>query len=391
MSKILIIGCGSIASALIPLLKSDSEFCEYEISIVSPEVDSPHQLIAFGIDHRCVWLTEDNYDEVLSEFNLQPMDIVLNLAVFVDSISIIKWCDPRGVLYLDTCIEPWRYGDTDTNAGARINALSIESRPTSVIAHGANPGLISHILKYALEDLSGVPFYRGVARDIGVHRIQISEHDTQYSDDELTGFCNTWSVNGFISEGFQRAEIGGWSDSGSSCVIGNTGIYRTNGFDTGSVTRTPLSSDYVDSFCISHHEASSIADLLTVDSYSPIVYYSYRPCIHAIKSIVDKDFRVGKVLKNELAGGSDALGVLIQMKTGEQYWYGSVVSLEFAREVLPENNATSLQVVAGIIGAMRYMVQYPSLGVIEAEDIPHKQILADAVKIIGELTIEKFS
>jgi homospermidine synthase len=90
-----------------------------------------------------------------------------------------------------------------------------------VVAHGANPGVITHLLKAGLMELAlqldhPLPETRGgvdwarLCMELGIKVIHFAERDTQRShrpkeDDE---FVNTWSVEGFISEGSQPAELG---------------------------------------------------------------------------------------------------------------------------------------------------------------------------------------
>ena len=89
-------------------------------------------------------------------------DFLLNLSVDVSSVALIKFAHEKGALYLDTCIEPWPGGYTDTsispsrrtNYALREEALGVrethKNGPTAVLTHGANPGLVSHLLKQAL-------------------------------------------------------------------------------------------------------------------------------------------------------------------------------------------------------------------------------------------------
>ena len=69
-------------------------------------------------------------------------------------------------MYLDTCIEPWPGGYTDPSlSAARAPTMRcarrrwrcapvIRARPTAVITHGANPGLVSHFVKQAMLNIA---------------------------------------------------------------------------------------------------------------------------------------------------------------------------------------------------------------------------------------------
>ena len=173
-----------------------------------------------------------------SSARLGAGDFLLNVSVDVSSVALIELCQQKGALYLDTCIEPWPGGYTDPNLppSARSNyalresalalapPLSRAARPRS-LTHGANPGLVSHFVKQALLDLAGptspatrigagVPGSRGdwarLAQRLGIKAIHIAERDTQVarSPKQPGEFVNTWSIDGFVSEGSQPAELG---------------------------------------------------------------------------------------------------------------------------------------------------------------------------------------
>ena len=92
---------------------------------------------------------------------------------------------------------------------------------TAVSCCGANPGMVSWLLKEALLRLAadtgrptGLPADRAswarLMRDLGVKGVHIAERDTQAGRDAkpIGTFVNTWSVEGFVAESFQPAELG---------------------------------------------------------------------------------------------------------------------------------------------------------------------------------------
>ena len=99
--------------------------------------------------------------------------------------------------------------------------------PTAIVEHGANPGLVSHLVKRALVDIASQALKDGkavagvenalasdnfpvLAQILGVKVIHIAERDTQVANKpKLVGeFVNTWSVEGFYEEGIAPAELG---------------------------------------------------------------------------------------------------------------------------------------------------------------------------------------
>src|SRR3979409_313605 len=105
---------------------------------------------------------------------------------------------------------------------ARLNLVArAKDAPTAVLTHGANPGLVSHLVKQALLNIAedtgvktGIPESRGawasLAQTLGIKVIHIAERDTQVANapKQPNEFVNTWSVDGFVSEGAQPAELG---------------------------------------------------------------------------------------------------------------------------------------------------------------------------------------
>ncbi len=106
---------------------------------------------------------------------------------------------------------------------------------------------------------------------LGVKAIHIAERDTQVSTipKEPNEFVNTWSVDGFVSEGSQPAELGWGSHErnfprdGKRYDFGNgAAIYLSQpGVATRVRSWTPLNGPY-HGFLITHGESISMADYL---------------------------------------------------------------------------------------------------------------------------------
>ena len=140
---------------------------------------------------------------------------------------------------------------------------------------------------------------------------------------------------------------------------------------------------------ITHHEVHSIAALLNNGNYQPSVAYVYTPCPKACESSAKlragnpvADFRV---LDHRLLQGEDEIGVLL-IHDGGALWHGCSLSSAAARRLMPHNSATSLQVVAGIMGALMWMLDHPRAGVVEAESMDSAQILAIARPYLGTIS-----
>src|SRR5580700_3114463 len=228
--RILFIGFGSIGQGVLPLVLRHIGIAAERITIVTAEDKGADEARQFGIKFVKERLTRENFRRVLNPL-LGRGDFLINVSVDVSSIALIKLCWEKGAMYLDTCIEPWPGGYTDptvpaarrTNYALREEALALRAgnarTPTAVLTHGANPGLVSHFVKQALLNIaydlglrdpepSSRSEWAQLAQRVGVKVIHIAERDTQVSSipKEPNEFVNTWSVDGFVSEGSQPAE-----------------------------------------------------------------------------------------------------------------------------------------------------------------------------------------
>lgn len=425
--KLLIVGFGSIGQAVLPLLLRHLDLRPDQISILTASDDGEVIARGFGVDFRRHALTEQNFLSVLAPC-LHEGDFLLNLSVDVSSLALIELCWQRGALYLDTCIEPWAGGYTDSlkslsqrsNYALREAVLAFgrdkPGGPTAILTQGANPGLASTFVKQALINLaadcdgtSPKPLCREewarLARRLGIKAIHIAERDTQISRrrKKRGEFVNTWSVAGFIAEGSQPSELGWgsherhWPVDGARHGFGcDAAIYLSRpGMATRVRSWTPHEGGY-HGFLITHGESISIADHLTLReegavAYRPTVHYAYHPCDDGVLSIHEIAGRnwspqsKWRIMRNEIVSGVDELGVLLMGNARGVYWFGSRLSIAHARTLVPFNNATSLQVAAGVLAGVVWALRHPQASVVEPDDLDHEMVLAIARPYLGEL------
>jgi homospermidine synthase len=143
----------------------------------------------------------------------------------------------------------------------------------------------------------------------------------------------------------------------------------------------------------------SIADHLTLRdngkvTYRPTVHYAYHPCDDAVLSlheVAGKNWKLQhehRIMREEIESGIDELGVLLMGNPKGVYWFGSRLSIGQARELAPHNNATSLQVVAGILGGMVWALRNPNAGLVEPDDLDHEVVLEVAAPYLGDVVGE---
>lgn len=427
VGRILIVGFGSIARSVLPVLLRHLDITPGQITVVCPPANDIAVAQAYGIRVVSKALTEENHKQVLQDL-VGAGDFLLNLSVNVSSEALVRYCWEHGVLYLDTSIEPWAGAATDPAAplSRRSNyalregvlAFRLDKRdgPTAILTQGANPGLVSALVKQALVNIAAdndvdheppasFEDWAALARQLDIRAIHIAEQDTQVGDRRKAAneFINTWSVDAFIEEGLQPAELG-WgtherhwpADARRHGFGSDAAVYLTRpGFGTRVRSWTPLGGPY-HGFLITHGESISIADHLTLrDSgevvYRPTVHYAYRPCDDALLSIDELMGNGGRkqdhqrILRDDIVAGMDELGVLLMGNARGVYWYGSRLATAQARQLVEHNTATSLQVSAGILGGVVWALEHPRAGVVEPDDLDYEAVLRIARPYLGEL------
>jgi homospermidine synthase len=428
--RILIIGFGSIGQGVLPLILRHLGVSPDRIAIVTADELGHAEANDYGVRFINEPLTPENHRRVLDPL-VGRGDFVLNVSVGVSTVSMIEYCWQRGALYLDTVIEPWEGSYVDeslspaqrSNYALREHALALrragEGAPTALITHGANPGLVSHFVKQALLDIASdtgaattPPTSRSgwaaLARDLGVRVVHVAERDTQVAREpkQPNEFVNTWSVDGFVNEGCQPAELG-WGtherhfppdgmrhEDGDGAAI----YLQRPGAATQVRTWTPLAGS-IHGYLITHGESVSLPDYFTLLEggrvvYRPTVHYAYHPCDDAVLSVHElagRNWRVQdqlRIIKDDIISGIDELGVLVCGHARNAYWYGSRLSIEEARRLAPHNSATSLQVTAACLAGMIWTIENPRRGLVEPEDIDFRRILDLCEPYLGELVGE---
>ena len=234
-------------------------------------------------------------------------------------------------------------------------------------------------------------------RDLGVKGVHIAERDTQARPlPRPRGvFVNTWSVEGFIAEGFQPAELG-WGTH--ETWFPENAFRHETGCRAGIWIERPGAITRVHTWCptpgpqfgflVTHNEAISIADYYTVGDaadpeYRPTCHYAYHPCDDAMLSL-HETFGSGRVQERqhilteyEITGGIDELGVLLYGHERNALWYGSRLSIDETRDLAPYQNATCLQVASAVVAGMVWALENPRAGIVETDEMDHARCLAD--------------
>ena len=429
---IVMIGFGSIGRGTLPLIERHFKFDKSRMVVVDPNDADRKLLDERGIRFVQAHVTKDNYKELLKPLLTEGegQGFCVNLSVDTSSLDLMKLCRKLGVLYIDTVVEPWLgfYFDDKADNASRTNYALRETvrsekaknpgGTTAVSTCGANPGMVSWFVKQALVNLAadlGLEFAEPGVNDregwaklmkaCGVKGIHIAERDTQRTKKPkpMNVFWNTWSVEGFIAEGLQPAELG-WGThekwkpknarkqkKGNKAAI----FLEQPGANTRVRSWCPTPGPQY-GFLVTHNESISIADFFTVRDkkgkvvYRPTCHYAYHPCNDAVLSLHEMFGAEGKAQpeqhvldETELVDGMDELGVLLYGHKKNAYWFGSQLSLEEARELAPYQNATGLQVTSAVLAGMVWALENPEAGIVEADEVDFRRCLEVQLPYLG--------
>jgi len=427
---VVMIGFGSIGRGTLPLIERHFEFDKSRFVVIDPDDSDRAILDKHGIRFIHQAVTRDNYKELLKPLLTAGggQGFCVNLSVDTSSLDIMEFCRDIGALYIDTVVEPWVgfYWDTSKGPEARSNYALRETvlaarrktpgGTTAVSCCGANPGMVSWFVKQALVNLAADLGHKGnepttreewgrLAQRLGVKGIHIAERDTQRSRTPKPSdiFVNTWSVEGFLSEGMQPAELG-WGTH--ETWMPENGRTHKDGCGAAIYLLQPGANTRVRSWCptpgaqygflVTHNESISIADYFTLRDgagkaiYRPTCHYAYHPANDAVLSLHEMFGKAGKMQdehhildEHEIVDGIDELGVLLYGHGKNAYWYGSQLSIEETRSVAPYQNATGLQVTSAVLAGMVWALENPMAGIVEADEMDFRRCLEVQTPYLG--------
>ncbi len=436
-NKVLILGAGSVSQSVLPLLIEHLVDAK-QITIMDQRDNRSRVQGALnqGATYVQDQITRGNLDAQLSKY-LKAGDFLLDLAWNIDANTILQWCHDHGVLYLNTSIEEWDPYEGGSNKHPLERTLyyrhmrmrDMKSRwtktgATAIVEHGANPGLVSHLVKKSLVDIATRALkegkvssdvetalvnenYQSLAHALNVKVIHISERDTQVTNKpkQWGEFVNTWSVEGFYEEGVAPAELG-WGTHEKS--LPTNAYEHPSGPKNQIAIAQPGATTWVRSWVpnfeiqgmvIRHGEAFTISDHLTVwDNgkaiYRPTVHYAYCPSNEAIVSMKELEMlnwelhKNQRIMNDEITAGDDRLGVLLMGHPYKSWWTGSLLNIEDSRKLIPGQSATTVQVSSAVYAAVAWAMKNPNSGLLVPDELPWREVLGYAEKYWGGIHSE---
>jgi homospermidine synthase len=436
-NQILIIGYGSVSQCTLPLLMDKINVPLENITIIDFQ-DKSKALKKYtdqGLRYVSEKITPENLDQVLSKY-MENEGVLIDLAWNIAATDIIKWCHDHNVLYVNTSVEVWDPTERFLTQNLLEKSLYLRQMrllelsrnwkdgPTAVIDHGANPGLISHFVKQGLLDIAARTCadkkvspeeeqeiallaknrdFAHLAKKLGIKVIHCSERDTQISNrpKEVDEFVGTWSIEGLREEGTAPVEIG-WGTHERKlpplahipeCGPKNMIFLPQMGINTW--VRSWIPDEEIVGMVIRHGEGYGLSQFLTIWEdgkaiYRPTVHYAYMPCHDTLSSLCElrgRNYELQprlRIMTDEIVSGEDIMGALLMGHSYNSWWTGSALGIDEARSLAPGQNATTLQVAAGIVAAVLWMLENPREGVKSADDLPHDFVLDIARPYLGK-------
>jgi homospermidine synthase len=436
--KIVFVGYGAVAQCTLPILIKHLRVPMSSITVIDFE-DRASQLKQWtsqGVKFVRDKVTRENLGSLLGK-HLAAGDVLIDLAWNIDALEILTWCHDKGVLYVNTSVEIWdpyenaeqKHPTERTLYWRHMNIRRMIAGwngrgPTAVVEHGANPGLISHFTKQGLLDIAARGLaekkfagavvdeikqhakdqkFNHLAHKLGVKVIHCSERDTQITDKpkQVDEFVNTWSIEGFREEGTTTAEMGWGTHEKELPPLAfehpegpkNQICTARMGINTWVVSWVP--NYRIRGMVVRHGEAFTISDRLTVWDgnkaiYRPTVHYAYCPCDEAIASLNElRGYNYElvsnqRIMNDEITSGSDILGALLMGHPFNSWWCGSDLSIEESRRLVPNQNATTMQVAISVVAAVMWMIENPDRGFVVPDDLPHEYVLKVSKPYLGK-------
>ena len=394
-------------------------------------------------------VSSNTFDDLIDHIGLRKQDIIIDLSTSTPTYYIIKQCFIRDLHYINTSIEDCEddmHGSSIDCQQQMVKSISKEfKKPKSTILteFGQNPGLIQHYVLYALNQLSNKNDYshsslQKVIRDHKIGTILMSEIDnmkkTKNVPTDLSKIYNTWSVNGYFFEALDKTElvcgkknkfvhptfpnIDSFNSllypSDSVFFLKSTGIKSTLNSICPVLENDKIKIQNFRGKLLHHGEMFELARYF--GDYSPFMSYVYQTNSYLDESINTfyKKFPDSKendddlwmyvnqdntfhIFNGQEVSGHDSIGCTIfcgEEKIEKIYWCGSILSS--SDPIVKEDfTPTIVQVAAGVLSGLSFILENKPMGLIEAVDMDTNYVLEKSKPMLGkflfmELPVQNF-
>ena len=413
--KYVIWGLGAVGLSFLSKIKENNLFQPDLYYCVEPEEKKKKIFLALGglIDNFiCDRITKDNHLSYLSKLN--KGDFLLDFAIDIKNVDILKYCLEHDIHYLNTADSSWNPDPSWISDHqhyldyVHLKSEFKDSKTTSIILFGMNPGLVSCFVKKAIKEivdkdngtyvkknrkqlkqLIDEKAYSLVAKKLQITDIQEIDNDDQVLSIPFEGqtIYSTWNCWAFYYETISVPEIAFGNkdlffkydkiyDSDLSDLY--LGLCRPS-YEYETTTYSP--QGMVVGHISTHEEVFTIRRYLSYGKYKPTVHFVYSPCDYALKSVIDlklsKPLKWHLIQKNEIVSGGESVGVILQGNHFQTRYYGNYLRNDEIDEV-----ATIAQVSAGAYAAFAYMLNHKNEGMLFPEELDEEEILKTAEKYL---------
>ena len=433
-NKILIIGCGSIGTALLPLLIKFIVMAPSNITVCDKNANrfaKISQFISLGVKTRHIKITKENVSGlIINELGFEQDDIIIDVSYEINTEFMFSLCESAGISFINSAVEIWEkepeMKDVDYTFYNRFKNMENKNKSNTkksnnfIVSLGCNPGSVNIWTLYALDKINkekdnfAYNTYAELAKLMGLKTVHISEKDTQIINKPKreNEYVNTWASDSisWYDEAFGFLEIS-WGTHESklpdnvNTALSNDYQIIINGVgcETFAHTYTPISKNVL-GMLIRHEESYTICKALTLKdstnkiTYKPSVYYIYKPNDSAVASTMEARANnnqvqpTGRLMADDIVEGRDEVGVTLFFADGDIYWIGSLLDIKEARLLFDNQydniiNATVLQVVSGYIGGIFHLIesieQKKYQGLTFPEDLPVGQFIKRTRPMLG--------
>lgn len=445
-----LLGCGAVGPALLYMIFKIYKIKQEQVIIIDlkplDEIESIMKYIvktALNEDNLKIKMIskrieENNYKQIFTkDHKLTKNDIIIDCAIEICSIDIIKLCQEYGCSYINSSTELWDYRNINDPTGYTLYPIIQEMRQFSdelkksdklnfnaVIDMGCNPGNVNMWAKLGLEMINQYYKTKKTAEELDIRTIHISEYDTQCVSipKRINEYCNTWAstCEPYYEEALAPVEMSFGNheeipdDKYIEDLQDNNKYIAFNRLciETSAHSYTPLYKNFI-GLLIRHGENITIGETMStykiIDGnktrvWSPSVYYVYHPTNDTMAStyeLKEKNYKYQdntRLFTKEIIDGIDELGLTFFLGNGDIFWIGSLLDIDEARDIYENKfdekiNATIVQVVGGYLSGIMHILdlnkQKKYNGVMVPEDLPYKEMYKRMKPFYGEFIFKK--
>ena len=429
--NIVLFGTGAVGKSVLHYLEKFFKVDPERLYMYDLDDYKDHPLVKYWTDKGSTFMKRDvnkAYRGIMK--NLNQFDIVIDLTSRTNSDKFIQEAKKHNLHYINTSLEVdgsineekrnhEKFETTYQSAHNDVHETSKtfpQHQATILCEHGMNPGLIQSFFKEgilfmadnikpkkndALFNLAKThKDFAKLCEMLQIDTIHCSETDSTIFTDEKDHkdkFNNTWCVQGLLDEASANSEFSYGSEEllmpkKSGLLYDNIICLNEPANDTYCESFVPIDNKIIGTV-ISHGEGISMGAYLKTPTHSCTIHYVYKysPLTYDSMSTLNSKMMGGTIPNPHVVNnyddkikGIDRVGGLLLTRKGKAVWAGSM-----ADNTCDEyTSGTLIQVVAGVLSGLSYMIENPQEGILFPEDLDHEYILKKAKPYLGTCKCE---